>query len=58
VRLGQRDKAQVEILEGLVAGDTVVTAGQHKLRNGVEVEIVGTDPGAPRSPRKESGRSS
>lgn len=58
VRLGQRDKAQVEILEGLAAGDTVVTAGQHKLRNGVEVEIVGTDPGAPRSLGKEPGRSS
>lgn len=58
VRLGQRERAQVEILDGLAIGDTVVTAGQHKLRDGTPVEIVGTQPGAARGGAKDPGRSS
>lgn len=45
VRLGVRRAAQVEVVEGLTAGDVVVTAGQLKLREGSEVRPVGQ--GAP-----------
>lgn len=48
VRLGVRRGAQVEIVEGLAAGDMVVTAGQLKLRDGAPVRPVGE--GAPQQP--------
>ncbi|KAB2918427.1 MAG: efflux RND transporter periplasmic adaptor subunit [Dechloromonas sp.] len=48
VRLGVRRTAQVEIVDGLAAGDVVVTAGQLKLRDGMEVRAVGE--GAPAAP--------
>ena len=48
VRLGVRRAAQVEIVEGLAAGDVVVTAGQLKLRDGMAVRAVGE--GAPAAP--------
>ena len=41
VRLGVRRAAQVEIVEGLAAGDVVVTAGQLKLRDGAAVRAIG-----------------
>ncbi|MBL0169012.1 MAG: efflux RND transporter periplasmic adaptor subunit [Propionivibrio sp.] len=55
VKTGTRRNAQVEIVEGLKAGDEVVTAGQMKLRDGAPVKAVGgqatpvtpTDPAAP-----------
>ncbi|MEJ8572857.1 efflux RND transporter periplasmic adaptor subunit [Microbaculum marinum] len=37
VKLGQRRYGKVEILEGLEVGDSIVVAGQMKLRDGVEV---------------------
>ena len=40
VEIGQRREGQVEILQGLVAGDLVVTAGQLKLRDGTLVKIA------------------
>jgi len=40
VELGQRIGAQYELLSGLNAGETVVTSGQSKLNDGVEVEVV------------------
>ena len=40
VKLGERKGAEVEVLEGLPAGAVVVTAGQLKLRDGVQVEVV------------------
>jgi membrane fusion protein (multidrug efflux system) len=40
VKIGERRDAVVEVVEGLSPGDTVVTAGQHKLRNGVPVQIA------------------
>lgn len=40
VKIGQRRGAAVEILEGLEAGDEVVTAGQLKLRDGAPVRAV------------------
>ena len=40
VTLGNRKDGQVEVLEGLMAEEIVVVAGQQKLRNGSPVEIV------------------
>lgn len=40
VTLGQRRAARVEVIQGLSAGDTVVTAGQLKLRDGSAVDIT------------------
>jgi membrane fusion protein (multidrug efflux system) len=52
VRLGVRRAAQVEVVEGLAAGDLVVTAGQLKLRDGAAVRPVGegTPPAVPAQP--------
>lgn len=47
VKLGVRRAAQVEVVEGLAAGDLVVTAGQLKLREGAAVRPVGE--GAPQA---------
>lgn len=44
VKLGQRRAGTVEIVEGLQAGDSVVTAGQLKLRDGASVKPVGEQP--------------
>ncbi len=41
VRLGTRRDGQVEVIEGLAAGDVVVTAGQLKLRDGTSVQTLG-----------------
>ncbi|MEX2642920.1 MAG: efflux RND transporter periplasmic adaptor subunit [Acetobacterales bacterium] len=46
VVLGQRLTGRVEVREGLSPGDTVVTAGQQRLRDGATVEIVNAAPGA------------
>ena len=48
VKIGVRRAAQVEVVEGLVAGDVVVTAGQLKLREGAPVRAIGE--GAPSAP--------
>lgn len=40
VELGERRNGEVEIVEGLLPEAVVVAAGQQKLRNGSEVEIV------------------
>ena len=40
VEIGQRRGGQVEVLQGLAAGDVVVTAGQLKLRDGSPVKIA------------------
>lgn len=42
---GTRREGRVEIVEGLAAGDEVVTAGQLKIRDGSAVSVVGA-PGA------------
>ena len=45
VEIGQRREGQVEVLQGLVAGDVVITAGQLKVRDGSQVTIAnGTGP--------------
>lgn len=40
VTIGQRRDGKVEIIAGLNAGDTIVVAGQAKLRDGMPVKIV------------------
>jgi membrane fusion protein (multidrug efflux system) len=51
VRTGQREKGQVEILEGLKPDDMVITAGHLKLpRPGIPVTIVPPSGGAPKPP--------
>ena len=44
VRTGIRRDAQVEIVDGLAAGDVVVSAGQMKLRPGAPVKMPGAKP--------------
>ncbi len=47
VEAGQRRDGKVEVVAGLAPGDTVVTAGHLKLRDGVAVRVAGADaPGA------------
>ena len=46
VKTGLRRGSQVEVIEGLQAGDVIVTAGQIKLREGAAVR-TGPPPGAP-----------
>ena len=40
VAIGQRRQGQVEVTQGLKAGDIVVTAGQPKLKDGAPVKVV------------------
>jgi membrane fusion protein (multidrug efflux system) len=49
IRTGVRRAGMVEVIEGLAAGDTVVTAGQLKLRDGVPV-AAGGQSGKPTAP--------
>ncbi len=49
VRTGQRRDAMVEVIEGLEAGATVVTAGQLKLRDGAAVKVAGAAAGVARA---------
>jgi membrane fusion protein (multidrug efflux system) len=46
LQLGESEGNWVEVLEGLAAGDSVITVGQEGLRNGAPVRIAGT-PAAP-----------
>ena len=54
VEVGQRRDSKVEIVRGISPGDTIVTAGQLKLRDGTPVTLatvakVGTNAGAPKA---------
>ena len=40
VRAGRRENGFVEILDGVEIGQQVVIAGQARLRDGVDVEII------------------
>jgi membrane fusion protein, multidrug efflux system len=44
VKIGERRKGEVEIIEGLAAGDSVVTAGLLKIRDGMPIQIVPASP--------------
>lgn len=50
VKLGDRRKGEVEIVEGLAAGDVVVTAGVLKVRDGMPVQAVPSPPVAEAAP--------
>lgn len=50
VKLGARQGGKVEVLEGLAAGDVVVTAGQMRLRDGAAVRAVGEGGGGGKPP--------
>ncbi|MBD5801002.1 Multidrug resistance protein MdtA precursor [Azoarcus sp. Aa7] len=55
VKTGARRGARVEIVQGVQAGDVIVTAGQLKLRDGAAVKIVGAG-GAQVSPAAGSAK--
>jgi membrane fusion protein (multidrug efflux system) len=40
IQIGARRNARVEVIEGLKAGDVVVTAGQLKIRDGAPVKVA------------------
>jgi membrane fusion protein (multidrug efflux system) len=46
VRTGQRSGGRIEILEGLKAGERVVTEGVVKVTDGMKVKLAGPDAGA------------
>jgi membrane fusion protein (multidrug efflux system) len=46
VKLGVRREAQVELLEGVSAGEQVVTAGIRVQRDGQPVRVIGSGPPA------------
>lgn len=50
VRLGIRRGTEVQVVDGLAAGDTVVTAGHMKLQPGATVMIARDRPAAPGAP--------
>ena len=56
VETGERRDGLVEIVTGLAAGETVVTAGQIKLRDGVPVSVVPPAPAAPAAPARANGK--
>lgn len=43
IQLGFEAKGQIEVVEGLAQGETVVTAGKGSLSEGTRVEVVGGD---------------
>lgn len=47
LRTGRREAGRVEIIEGVSAGDLVVTAGQARLANGAPVLVTGQHGGVP-----------
>lgn len=56
VKLGERADGSVAITDGIKAGDIVVTAGQHKLRDGATVEAVASHPLNDKSESEKSAR--
>ncbi len=53
VKLGQRRAGEVEIVEGLSRGDTVITAGHLKVRDGQPVQVMPSGP--PPAPKPAAG---
>ena len=57
VRIGLRETGRVEIVDGLKAGDRIITAGQIKVRDGADVRVVERDaPTAPTAAADENAR--
>lgn len=57
VKPGRRNAGLVEILEGIAAGDEVVTAGQNRLFNGMTVTVDNTiDPTKPANPQQAASQ--
>ena len=56
VELGKRGLGNVEINQGLSAGDMVVTEGQIKLRDGAPVMVMGAPPAAPAGQSKQAAQ--
>jgi membrane fusion protein, multidrug efflux system len=54
VKIGVRRDARVEIVEGLVAGDQVVTAGMRLSRDGQPVKAVSRSPAGPEGAKKQA----
>ena len=54
IRLGQREAGTVEVLDGLVADETVVRTGLQRLRDGVEVQVL-NEPDAQAGQAGQSG---
>lgn len=54
VTTGRRQVGTVEILTGLSPGDVVVVSGQQRLRDAIEVQVVGPD-GTPVPPPRTDG---
>ena len=54
IDIGVRRPGEVEVLKGLAAGDSVVTDGQQKLRDGAPVTVIGTPAAAPGAPAPAS----
>ncbi len=52
VRTGARKVGEVEIVDGIAAGDLVVTEGNHRLRPGAAVAVTGS--GAPPKPKADA----
>lgn len=55
VKLGVRRDASVEILDGIAAGDQVVTAGMRLSRDGQPVRVLSTEGGAPKGDAPKGG---
>jgi membrane fusion protein, multidrug efflux system len=56
IRTGLTSAGQIEVVEGLLPGETVVTVGNNMLRDGMSVRIVAGEPGAAAlAPRSDNG---
>jgi RND family efflux transporter MFP subunit len=53
VVVGLEDSARIQVIEGLAAGDKLVVQGQHLLKDGDPVRIVGTAQDAERNTKKQ-----
>ena len=58
VELGQRRDGRVEVVKGVAPGETIVTAGQLKLRDGVSVTLAAVAKAAPNGagPKENASR--